>query len=291
MGLRRRDGVVAIARPFGRPLNASLLAVVAAASVVRAADYTLFTPAPSDHLRALNSDRPTQTEGAFTVDPGHVQVESSFLEYARDDSGDPGVTQFSILPSEFRVGLTEHTEADLIVQPLIYQRRSSNGRHDYADSFGDTTARVKINFVGDDGGPVCAGLIPFVTAPTANSESGIGTGYVTGGLILPVQLNLPKDVQLAGMIEVDADRSGDNRRYGEALVESIVIAKSFGRVGPYAEFYGLSPRQLGERYQAYVDGGATVAINDNVQLDVGVNVGVSRASRGYTLLTGITVRR
>ena len=258
---------------------------------LQAAEYTLFNPAPSDHLRGLFSDRPTQTEGPFTVDPGHVQLESSLLEYARDDSGDPGVTQFSILPSELRIGLTVHTEADLFVSPLIYQRRSSNGRHDYADSFGDTTARLKINFLGDDGGAICTGVIPFVTAPTASSNNGIGTGYVTGGVILPVQWNLPKDVQLAGMVELDVDRSDDNRRYGEALVESVVITKSFGRLGPYAEFFGSSPRQLGRSYQAYVDGGATFTVNDNVQLDFGVNVGVSKASAGYTLLTGITVRR
>src|SRR5690348_3470268 len=46
--------------------------------------YTFFNPTPEDQLRAFNPNRPSITEGPFTVDAGHFQVEMSFLEYTYD---------------------------------------------------------------------------------------------------------------------------------------------------------------------------------------------------------------
>ena len=61
--------------------------------------YTLFDPTPRALMREMATDRPDVTESPYTVDAGHVQVESSFVEYTRDDDGGGDFDAWSVLPT------------------------------------------------------------------------------------------------------------------------------------------------------------------------------------------------
>ena len=50
--------------------------------------YTLFNPTPDRLLRDMTTDRPDVTESPFTVDAGHIQIESNLFGY-----GAPGPTR------------------------------------------------------------------------------------------------------------------------------------------------------------------------------------------------------
>jgi hypothetical protein len=53
-------------------------------SAVRSVDksqYNLFNPTPCSQLRDFAPDRPDQTEGPFTVDAGHLQLELGIFQY------------------------------------------------------------------------------------------------------------------------------------------------------------------------------------------------------------------
>ena len=50
--------------------------------------FTLFNPTPRALMRDMDTDRPDTTESPYTVDAGHVQIEFSLTEYARDDGMD-----------------------------------------------------------------------------------------------------------------------------------------------------------------------------------------------------------
>jgi hypothetical protein len=41
--------------------------------------YTLFNPTPDHLLRDLTTDRPYISESPFTVDAGHIQIESNLF--------------------------------------------------------------------------------------------------------------------------------------------------------------------------------------------------------------------
>jgi hypothetical protein len=254
--------------------------------------YTVFNPVPVDHLRSLNSDRPSVTTGPFTVDPGHLQVESSFVQYTRDQSahtGGDGGDGFSILPTEFRVGLTERTEIDLTVSPLLYQHLPHAG---HQDGFGDLQLQAKFNLFGDDSGDVAVGVVPYLTLPTASAARGLGTGRVQGGVLLPVQVNLPADFSLGGEVGFDFPRNDANTGTGFDVTHTLFVGHPI--VGPldiYGEYVGITPVSLGHGYQAYADVGLTFAVSGDVQLDAAVNVGCSRDTDRYTILAGITVRR
>lgn len=141
--------------------------------------YNLFDPTPPDKLREMNSDRPDVTDSPYTVDPGHVQAELSFVEYSYDRA-DGHSDGFSVLPTELRLGLTDKTEVELIVTPyqnVFTQSRSGNQR---VQGFGDTLLRAKFNLWGNDGGDTAFGLVPYVKFPTANEE--VGNARYEGGL-------------------------------------------------------------------------------------------------------------
>ena len=65
--------------PLGLVFNATQLAAEPASS----GEYNLFNPTPVGLLRDFNTDRPSITEGPFTIDPGHLQTESDFVNFTR----------------------------------------------------------------------------------------------------------------------------------------------------------------------------------------------------------------
>lgn len=256
--------------------------------------YTLFNPVPDDQQRTFNPDRPSVTTGPFTIDAGHLQVESSFVQYAANvpaDRGGPGGSQFSVLPTEFRLGILDRVEVDLTVNPFIDQRTPAAVPR-YADGFGDLQLQAKLNLFGDDGGDLAFGVIPYLTLPTASSSHGLGTGRVDGGVILPVQVNLPASFTLDGEVEFDLPRNAADTGTGFDVMQTVQLSHPL--VGPldgYLEYAGVAPISLGQSFTATANAGLTYGSADTVQLDVAIDVGLSRGAPPYTLLTGITVRR
>lgn len=47
-------------------------------------EYWLFDPVPNDEMREFSTDRPGKTHSSTTVDAGHFQVESDFINYTYD---------------------------------------------------------------------------------------------------------------------------------------------------------------------------------------------------------------
>jgi hypothetical protein len=250
---------------------------------------TFFNPTPTSDLRQLNPDRPTVTEGPFTVDAGHFQIESSFVEYTHDVSDGSRTDAFDVLPTNVRVGLLNNLEFDLVVDP--YQNTVTTGRapSNRQQGFGDVDLRAKLNFLGNDGGSIALGLLPFVKLPTG--AAGISNHNVEAGLILPVGINLPAGFSIQAMAEFDLDRNAANTGYGVDSTESIVLQKSINdAVGVYVEAVGITPIRTGRTFQASADVGTSIAIGPNVAIDAGINIGISKAAPDFTVFTGITFR-
>jgi len=62
-------------------------------------------------------------------------------------------------------------------------QRIRDGEPSPTIGIGDTTARAKINLVGNDGGRVVVALVPRVTLPTSDQ---LGGGVYAGGLTVPI---------------------------------------------------------------------------------------------------------
>jgi len=61
--------------------------------------YNLFNPVPREAMRPLITDRPSLTEGPYTVDAGHFQVESDIGTWTHDTDASGVVSEMTKLAS------------------------------------------------------------------------------------------------------------------------------------------------------------------------------------------------
>ena len=289
----RRGGRLGIA------LVASLSTALCAASAASAAPgsgnadkgrFTLFNPTPRGLMREMETDRPDVTESPRTVDAGHVQVELSFLAYTHEREGAAHADALSILPANIKVGLTNDVDLQLVLDPYGRVRgRAADGASERRSGFGDTQLRLKINLWGNDEGPTALGVMPFIQFPTAGDDR--GSGRVEGGVIVPFSFELPAGFGMAVMGGFDIVRDEANEGYGIEFLHTVNLNRHIvGDLGGYVEYIGVSPIDTGGGYVALLGAGLTYGLSDDVQLDAGVNVGLSDAAEDYTVFAGVSFR-
>ncbi len=277
----------------------AVTASLACAAAVRGQDgegldksqYTLFNPTPGGLMREMSTDRPDTTESPYTVDAGHVQVEASFFDYTRDDDGGD-FDAYSILPTNLKIGLTNNADLQLAFEPYVRQRFDPDGGGDdeTADGFGATQLRLKINLWGNDGGDTAFAIMPFVQFPTADDDFG-DTDHIQGGVILPLAIALPNEWGLGLMAEFDAVRDSADEDYELQFVHTATIGHAIvGDLSGYVEYIGVTDTEEGTGYLSLIGGGLTYGVNENVQLDTGVNVGLSDDADDFNVFVGISVR-
>jgi hypothetical protein len=264
----------------------------AGAGVARAADaaasgpapdksgFTLFNPTPRESMRELSPDRPDVTESPYTVDAGHVQVEFSFAEWGKGS----GVEETNVLPFIAKVGLTNSADLQFGFGP--YNRLRAGGRTDEGAS--DATVRLKVNLFGNDGGDVAFGVMPFVSFPVG--ANAFTADAAEGGVILPLAVNLPAGFDLTTMAEFDFVRDGSGGRDTLLLHTASLGHDLTDKLGMYVEYAGIVDLDGDQKYEAYADVGLTYKVTDDVQLDAGVNVGLTAAAEDLRVFAGMTVR-
>lgn len=256
--------------------------------------YTLFNPTPQAAMRAMSTDRPDQTESAYTVDAGHFQYELDFLNYTydRDKSGggDVRTRDFAVAPVNLKLGLLNHVDLQLMIDPYVRTKTEDRlaGTAQKASGFGDLTTRLKINFWGNDGGPTAFALMPFVKWPLSASD--VRNGETEGGLIAMLAFELPAGWSSTFMTEVD--RVGDDfGGHDTEFINSLTFAHALtGRLGGYVEFFTVTSRTPGFKWQGQLDFGLTYAVSENTQLDLGCNFGITRSAPDYQPFAGLSRR-
>jgi hypothetical protein len=271
---------------------ASILSAALAAPAVAAASdgkpepqadksaFTLFNPTPRELMRELSADRPDRTESPYTVDAGHLQVELSFAEWQKGG----GREELAVLPTNVKVGLTNNIDVQFLFNP--YLRQVTDGDTD--QGAGDSQVRLKVNLWGNDGGPTALAVIPFVQIPTG--ADAFSTDHVEGGIIVPLTIALPAEFALTVMGEVDFVRD-DGDGYDTLLVHTASLGRDIaGPLGAFVEYAGIAPVDGDGRYEAYLNTGLTYGVGEDVQFDVGVEVGLNSAADDLRVYSGVTFR-
>lgn len=256
--------------------------------------FTLFQPTPRELLRELSTDRPDQTESPYTVDAGRFQIEVDFVHHGshHDTSGGGSVRtkNWSIAPVNLKVGLLNRVDLQLMIDPYVSSRVEDRGAGTVvrASGFGDVTTRLKINFWGNDGGPTAFALMPFVKWPLTASD--VRNGETEGGVIFILGFQLPGGWSSAAMTEVDMVSDGAGGRDTE-WVNSITFAHDLtDRLGGYLELVAVTGDAPGFKWQGQFDAGLTYALDDNTQLDLGCNFGVTDSAPDYQPFVGLSRR-
>ena len=263
--------------------------------------FNLFNPTPTECLRALATDGPGSTESPYTVDAGHFQVEMTLVSYTSDRESFAGVTQrfeaWTIAPMNLKIGLLNQLDAQLLLEPynLLYEREDrsrgprAGSRTTTLRGFGDTTLRLKYNFWGNDGGRTAFAATPYVKFPT--SQDDIGNRAFEGGLILPLAVELPSAFYMGLTTRFDAVRNEDKPRYHAEFVNSIAFGHDlFGHLFGYVEFFSAVSTEREADWVGTFDTGVIYELTDNVQLNTGVNIGVTRSADDWNAFVGLAWR-
>ena len=121
--------------------------------------FTLFNPTPAENLRDINA----LYNGPYTVDAGHLQVETVAVLYARDHytagGADITTSYLSLGSTTFRLGLLNNLDFGVTIPPHIRLRTRdrTTGATTTQSGLGDITLRAKLNLWGNDGGSTAFG--------------------------------------------------------------------------------------------------------------------------------------
>lgn len=260
--------------------------------------YNLFKPVPKDLMREMSTDRPDQTESPYTVDAGHFQVEWNAFGFTRDrknvEHSGERVDNYQYLAPNFKMGLTNRIDLQFVFDGYQIQNersRDEDGRifKETRQGAGDITSRLKINVFGNDGGKVALGVMPFVKFPT--NQENLGNNDVEGGLIIPVAVELPHGWGMGFMTEIDILRDEGVDHYHTEFLNTITFSHDIiGNLGGYMEFAANVNTEDASKWAGQIDMGMTYGIGDNIQIDWGVNIGVTRAADDVQPFVGVTFR-
>lgn len=256
--------------------------------------YHLFNPTPPRWLREMSTDRPDKTESPYTVDAGHFQVEMDFVNYSYDKHNPARdgtiIRTWNIAPINFKVGLLNNLDVQLVLQPHTYVHTSDPAAGvSKQRGFGDIVTRVKWNLWGNDVGETAFALMPYFKLPTNQDQ--LGNHSAEGGIILPLAVKLPAGWDMGVMTQLDVVRDTTTSGYHQEFVNTVTFSHDIvGDLGGYLEFFSSVSTERGSSWTGTVDLGLTYALTKNLQLDAGINLGVTRAADDWNPFVGLSFR-
>ena len=258
--------------------------------------YHLFRPTPRAQMREMSTDRPDKTESAYTVDAGHFQFEMDLFSYAHDQDksggGDMSTDAYAIAPVNLKFGLLNNVDLQVVIDTYNSVRVHDHlaGTVEKKSGFGDVTTRLKVNLWGNDGGRTALAMMPFVKFPS--NQDGLGNDAVEGGVIFPLAVELPAGWGMGLMTEVDFLRDEpDDGGYHASFVNTVTFSHDIcGKLGGYVEFFSEVSTEEDSEWIGTVDLGLTYGLTDDIQLDAGVNIGVTDAADDINPFVGMSWR-
>ena len=155
--------------------------------------------------------------------------------------------------------------------------------------------RLKINLIGDEGGPFIAAVIPFIKAPTAST--GVGNGRVEGGINFPINYSLPAGFTLFAQTRYDFLYNGDNAGYHALFSNNIGAVRAIpgifdGKLSGYGEFASAvsSRESRTDPLVLTADTGLIFQLAPNIAVDVNGFFGLTRGAPDVNVFGGIGVR-
>lgn len=262
-----------------RTLLAGLIWAAAAGGAFAAA------PSPADDAPFV-SGRPGKNESPIVVPGGKLQIETELVRIGQDRADGVKTRTLSVAATSLRFGLGGGYEAEAIVQPHLREKAAGEAGH---EGVGDLDVRMRKSLAGGEGKAVAAALIPYVRLPT--SQDGLGNRRLGGGVLLPVQAQLDDKWGVSATLGAAVD---DSAKPGRRVTSgSLALGAGYAlteKLGGFAELYAARPFEGGAKTESTFDVGLTWLAGAHLQLDLGVNLGLSDAAADAELYTGIARR-
>lgn len=254
--------------------------------------YNLFNPTPRELLRSFNSGRPSKTDTPFTVDAGHFQLEADFVTYTRDVNNSDGTDTktFQTFIPNIRVGLLNNVDFQIQLQTYNNVRtKFQDNTEEEQSGYGDTTVGLRINFWGNEGGKTAFGMVTSIKFPT--NQDNLGNNAIEGGVTFPFALQLSEQWNLGMQTGFALNRNNADSGYNVGFVNSVIVGYSVTeKLGTFFELFTDITTEANSELVATFDTGVTYLLAENLQLDAGVNIGLTQAADDFNAFVGFTVR-
>ena len=254
--------------------------------------YTLFNPTPVDLRRPYNTDRPSKTDSPFTIDAGVFQIESDVWNWTLDEPdtkhGDERIRTWIVGNTNFKLGLTNWMDLQVFPQFYVNKRTSGPGfgKPLEQDGFGDTTIRLKINLLGNDGGKLVIGFLSSLKIPTDTGDT--GNHVWEPGFELPVSYSLPWGFTLFAQTRIDIlDKSRSSNMHVQWQNPIGLSRTIVGNLSGYVEFYDAVSSGP---WVGTLDTGLIYQLTPNCSIDVNSFFGLTRSAPDYNVFSGFGYR-
>jgi hypothetical protein len=253
--------------------------------------YTLFNPTPVDLRRAYNTDRPSKTDSPYTIDAGVFQIESDLANWTADVADHVRVRTWIVGNTNFKLGLTNWMDFEVFPQLYVNTRTSGSGFGTPVeqDGFGDTTLRLKINLLGNDGGKLVVAFVSSLKVPTNTDH--FANHVWEPGFELPINYSLPWGLTLFAQTRLDIldePHSGDMRVQWQnpiGLSRTIV-----GNLSGYVEFYDAVSTGHNHPWVGTLDTGLIYQVTSNFSVDVNSFFGLTDSAPDCNAFVGFARR-
>jgi len=249
--------------------------------------FSLFNPVPREQMREMETDRPDVTESPYTVDAGHFQLETDLVRSIREKSETTQTNALLINQMNLKIGITGSTALQIGFQ--TYGRHSEKeldtDEKEITDGHGDLTLRIKQNLIGNDGGKFALALLPYVKFPTSKYED----SRFEGGLIVPMQYQLPGEWHLGFQVEVDRLKDQDEQAMHTEFLQTLTITHSIikGLDGIAETYYTYDFKA--HHFSNYINAAFQMDVARDFKLDAGLNLGIQHTA-AKNFFVGASVR-
>ena len=248
-------------------------------------------PTPIELRRAYNTDRPSKTDSPFTIDAGVFQIESDVANWTLDYESGVRIRTWVFGNTNFKVGLTNWMDLQIFPQFYVNARTSgpSFGKPIDQDGFGDTTIRLKINLIGNDGGKLVIGFVSSLKIPTntdhfANHVWELGFG-------LPANYSLPWGFTLFAQTRIDILDQAHSANMRVQWQNPFGLSRAIvGNLSGYLEFYDAVSTGAHQPWIGTLDTGLIYQVTRNFSIDLNSFFGLTQGANDVNVFVGFARR-
>ena len=239
----------------------------------------------------LVTDRPDFTEASVTVGRGVAQLEAGYTYSFDDEAGTSTKTQ-TYLETLLRAGVLAEWFELRVGWTYIQEETTTPVDSVRNDGGDDLYLGVKLALTPQRGLLPEMALIPQMFVPA-------GADIFTAGQVLP-GVNWLYSWEISDCFSIGGSTQGnrdvDDTGHGHTVwAQSITGAFSLTeRVGAYTEWFAFFPHSAvspSAQDQHFLNGGFTYLVNNDLQIDVRMGVGLNREAENYFTGVGFSLRR
>ena len=249
--------------------------------------YSLFNPVPKSQMREMQTDRPDVTETPYTVDAGHIQIETDLFRLEKEKGEISNRNTYYFNQGNIKIGLLNSTSIQFGFQSYVVETRKelTSGDVDKTKGIGDINIRIKQNIIGNDGGNFALAILPFVKFPTATYTE---DSRYEGGVIIPMHYKLTDQWDLGSEIEADRKKDDDVNLMHTEILQSLSITHDLSkRVDAIGETYYKYDIKK-HHWSNYLNASTQIELSKRLKIDAGINYGLqSDAEKNYFIGTSI----